>query len=66
MWLGPGQPVALPEGEELTYIRAVAYLPDGNSTEDLVFVNAPEYLEELRTTTMRKKYPRPLMSLQPP
>lgn len=41
------QAVVLPEGAELTYVRVVAYLPDGNSTEDLVFVNAPEYLEEL-------------------
>ncbi len=28
-------------------MRAVAYLTDGNSTEDLVFVNAPDNLEEL-------------------
>ncbi|HYU33449.1 MAG TPA: VWA domain-containing protein [Thermoanaerobaculia bacterium] len=42
------QPVALPPGGSLSYVRAVAYLPDGNSTEDLVFVNAPESLEEMR------------------
>jgi len=42
------QPVALPPGGALSYVRAVAYLPDGNSTEDLVFVNAPEILEEMR------------------
>ncbi len=41
------QPIVLPEGEPVAYVRAVAYLPDGNSTEDLVFINAPEYLEEL-------------------
>ena len=41
------QPIVLPETEELTFVRAVAYLADGNSTEDLVFVNAPEYLEEV-------------------
>ena len=40
------QPIVLP-GEETTYVRAVAYQPDGNSTEDVVFVNAPDYLEEL-------------------
>ncbi len=41
------QPIILPEGEEAAYVRAVAYLPDGNSTEDLVFLNAPEFVEEL-------------------
>jgi Ca-activated chloride channel family protein len=41
------QPVSLPRGSEVAYVRAVAYLTDGNSTEDLVFVNAPENLEEM-------------------
>lgn len=41
------QPVRLSPDEELAYVRAVAYLPDGTSVEDLVFVNAPELLEEL-------------------
>ncbi len=41
------QPIVLPDGESIAYVRAVAFLPDGNSTEDLVFVNAPEYLEEI-------------------
>lgn len=41
------QPILLPPGGQIAYLRAVAYLPDGNSTEDLVFVNAPEYLEEV-------------------
>ena len=41
------QPVVLPKGEEIAYVRAVGYLTDGNSTEDLVFVNAPDYLEEV-------------------
>ena len=40
-------PILLPEGEAVAYVRVVAYQPDGNSTEDLVFVNAPEYLEEV-------------------
>lgn len=40
-------PIILPESEELSYVRAVAYLPDGNSTEDMVFVNTPENFEEL-------------------
>jgi len=41
------QPIVLPRNQPLSYVRAVAYLPDGNSTEDLVFVNAPDYLENL-------------------
>jgi VWFA-related protein len=40
-------PVVLPRSGEMAYVRAVAYLPDGNSTEHLVFVNAPEHLEEI-------------------
>lgn len=42
------QPIVLPKNEALAYVRAVAYLTDGNSTEDLVFVNAPDNLEELK------------------
>ncbi len=41
------QPIVLPPGEPIAYVRAVAFLTDGNSTEDLVFVNAPENLEEV-------------------
>jgi VWFA-related protein len=41
------QPVILPKSQEIAYVRAVGYLTDGNSTEDLVFVNAPDYLEEV-------------------
>ena len=42
------QPIVLPEKAEVGYVRAVAYLPDGNSTEDIVFINAPGALEELK------------------
>jgi Ca-activated chloride channel family protein len=35
------QPIVVPKDQALAYVRAVAYTPDGNSTEDLVFVNAP-------------------------
>ncbi|HXM71463.1 MAG TPA: VWA domain-containing protein, partial [Thermoanaerobaculia bacterium] len=35
------QPIVL-HREQLAYVRAVAYTPDGNATEDLVFVNAPD------------------------
>ncbi len=41
------QPIILPKGEEIAYVRAVAYLADGNSTESLVFVNAPENMAEV-------------------
>lgn len=37
------QPILLPKSKEITYVRAVAYLEGGTSTEDLVLVNAPEY-----------------------
>ena len=41
------QPIVLPRGEEIAYVRAVAYLKDGNATEHLVFVNAPENMAEV-------------------
>ncbi|HYU33448.1 MAG TPA: VWA domain-containing protein [Thermoanaerobaculia bacterium] len=41
------QPIVLPKSEEIAYVRAVGYLTDGNSTEDLVFINAPDNLEEV-------------------
>jgi Ca-activated chloride channel family protein len=40
------QPIVLNKAEPLAYVRAVAYLTDGNATEDLVFINAPE-IEEI-------------------
>ncbi len=40
------QPVLL-ERRGMSYVRAVGYLEDGNATEDVVFVNAPEYFERL-------------------
>ena len=40
-------PVVLPAGGAPGYVRAVAYLADGNSTEDLAFFNSPDYLDEL-------------------
>ena len=42
------QPLALPQHERITYVRAVAYLRDGNSAEDLVFVNTPKHMDHLR------------------
>ncbi len=40
-------PVVLPKGAGLSYVRAVAYLADGSSTESLVFVNAPEEMAQI-------------------
>ncbi len=41
------QPLFLDSGGELAYVRVVAYRPDGNYVEDTVFVNAPDYMENL-------------------
>ncbi len=63
------QPIVLPPGLDVGYVRAVAYLPDGNATEDLVFINAPDYLEELEIqfvelyTTVLDKQGRPVEGL---
>jgi len=59
------QPIVLPPSDFVAYVRAVAYQTDGNSTEDLVFVNAPENLDdneiqfaELYTTVLdRENHP---------
>ncbi|HEX9944031.1 MAG TPA: VWA domain-containing protein [Thermoanaerobaculia bacterium] len=61
-------PVFLPKGEPLAYVRAVAYLTDGNSTEHLVFVNAPEDLVQVNVdlvelyTTVLDRQGRPVTS----
>jgi Ca-activated chloride channel family protein len=41
------QPILLPKSKEITYVRAVAYLDGGTSTEDLVLVNAPGFNQKL-------------------
>ncbi|HEY2295027.1 MAG TPA: VWA domain-containing protein, partial [Thermoanaerobaculia bacterium] len=41
------QPILLPKSKEVTYVRAVAYLDGGTSTEDLVLVNAPGFNQKL-------------------
>ncbi len=41
------QPIVLPEKEMVAYVRAVAYLVDGNSTEEIVFINSPDYMDEV-------------------
>lgn len=37
--------VELPPGDVIAYLRAAAYLADGASTDAVVYVNAPDYLE---------------------
>jgi len=64
------QPILLPDGGQMAYVRAVAYQPDGLSTEELVFVNAPEYLEELDIqfvelyVTVLDRNSRPVLGLE--
>ena len=40
------QPVVL-DGPSLTYLRAAAFLADGSSTEDVVFINSPGPVERI-------------------
>lgn len=42
------QPILLRQPGEAGYIRAVAYQPDGNNTEDVVFINAPGVTEQVK------------------
>jgi len=65
------QPIALPDTlEAISYVRAVAYLRDGSSSEDVAFINAPEYLEEIDVqlvelyTTVLDRHGRPIPNLQ--
>ncbi|MCP3958031.1 MAG: VWA domain-containing protein [bacterium] len=66
------QPVLLPEEQAMVYVRAVAYLEDGNSTEDVVFINAPDYLEEIDVqmvevyATVHDRRGRPVLGLEEP
>jgi Ca-activated chloride channel family protein len=61
-------PVVLPRGEPIAYVRAVAYLADGNSTESVTFVNAPDYLQQVDVdlvelyTTVLDRQGRPVTS----
>ncbi|MFL6197096.1 MAG: VWA domain-containing protein [Thermoanaerobaculia bacterium] len=63
------QPIVLPTSGDIAYVRAVAFLPDGNSTENLVFVNAPENMTEVQVnfvelyTTVLDKQNRPVPGL---
>lgn len=63
------QPILLPEDRAMVYVRAVAYLEDGNSTEDVVFINAPDFLEEIDVqmveiyATVHDRRGRPVLGL---
>ncbi len=55
-------PLLLDGSSDIAYVRAVAYLADGNSTEHAVFINAPDYVDdfqvdfvELYTTVVTRK-----------
>ncbi len=64
------QPIVLPKAEAIAYVRAVAYLKDGNSTENLVFVNAPEDMAEVNInfvelyTSVLDRQKRPIEGLE--
>jgi VWFA-related protein len=63
------QPIVLPKDQGLSYVRSVAYLTDGNATEDLVFINAPD-IEEVNVqfvelyTTVLDRAGRPVDGLE--
>lgn len=65
------QPVALPAGEEIGYVRAVAYLADGSSAEDLVLLNAPNQPDRIDIrlvelyTTVADAAGRPVQGIDP-
>ena len=64
------QPILLNSDNELAYIRVVAYQPDGNFIEDTVWVNAPDYMENLEIQfvelfiTVLDKEKHPVMGLK--
>lgn len=42
------QPIQLPPNSGVSYVRAVAHLSDGNTAEDLVFINSPTDIEQVQ------------------
>jgi VWFA-related protein len=65
------QPILLPKGREVGYVRAVAYLPDGRAAEDLVLLNAPQAPDEMAVrlvelfTTVVDGAGRPIEKVEP-
>ena len=41
------QPIRLPGNTEISYVRVLAHLVGGATSEDLVFINSDDYLEEI-------------------
>ena len=41
------QPIQIPGGTGVSYVRAVAHLSDGNTAEHLVFINSPSDIEQI-------------------
>jgi VWFA-related protein len=64
------QPIVLPKGEAIAYVRALAFTTDGSSTESVVFINAPENFEEMQVsfvelyTSVIDRQGRPVSGLQ--
>jgi len=64
------QPILLNTEGELAYVRAVAYQPDGNFIEDTVWVNAPDYMENMEIQfvelfiTVLDKHKHPVQGLE--
>ena len=42
------QPILLDGSAELAYVRAIASLEGGNTTEDVQFINAPDFVDQLK------------------
>lgn len=65
------QPILLPKGKEIGYVRAVAYLADGRAAEDLVLLNTPEAPDRMAVrlvelfTSVLDSSGRPVQSLDP-
>ncbi len=64
------QPLQLPVTPAAAYLRAVAYLVDGSTAEAVVFVNAPDLLEEVEVqfveifATVTDRAGRPIADLE--
>ena len=63
------QDIKLATANAVGYVRAVAFQPDGNSTEDIVFINAPDFTEQVEVefvelyTTVLDKAGHPVLDL---
>lgn len=42
------QPILLNNQQDMSYVRAVAYMVDGNTTETVQFINAPDFVDEMK------------------